>query len=1346
MELHFSEIKAYYDRNFGSGARLYQHFRDQIATDLKACGLDWYVVESKLTWLEGEKTRVNGPAAGLLKGAKTHGVYANYRMVGGIELPMITAASRGQQYGDFVFDGYAELKRLVESERGLVDLTGAQKAKLDELARKAEQRAQQARLKAIAEQENRRKALATDLAAFHKLPELTSETGSGYLDRKQLWGILPHCAGIKRGSNKNGPFIAIPLYAAATRTQQGNGPVYAVQRIYDQPFERTNGERTDKEFSFGMEKMAMAVHAVIGDLATADRIYWCEGWATGASAYLAHLEYLTARYGSAAVVVCLDSGHLPVVMDALLASQPWLLDRSVALLDDDRHKAAEGKGNAGIKAGYQLLARWPGLKAQSPDFSDCHNAATGTDFDDLRQGHPLGLKGVADQLRRKPWQPPKDPFERALAQLPLTHADSLQPAAELAAVAGANSFPAQRSLVQIRAELENVLAAHPWMAPRLDINKVWDRANRQIAYRTKKAHLFRSFSPRITRKTQRPDHIKYKRFDATVVTPEIAAYIAAQGGIVIMRAGMGSGKTQKVSKPSILGSVRAAYFAHRVSLIGAAHGMLTTRAKDGSEDHVPDHVLAEVFHYDERQHFRELNVQKLCSCINSIGKEIFNPILANLDVLVIDEACQTLKAITNGGTMKYPLAVYNRLNQVASRARQVLLLDADANDDLVSWAEELRALRGDDLPIHVVELATDCSHLSVFHADINAVYSDILAQVGNGHRCMIATDSAEEGAKLAHNLRELYPHKTGLFIDANSKAHDADVEKFNNKPSREIYRYDWLIYSPAISSGVSIEPLAGRAPHMTLHYGLFRGVVSPSDAVQMIRRDRSARSFVLGLGQNRYHANTDENAYWRATLRGMIEYDADLEVSPNPETGTVELASGNMPFDRLRIRQICQENVARNDFASVLLLQLMADKYRVQPLHLDNAEAMMAKGKLAKQAAGKVLARLDEERILAAETPSQDRYDHLKRQPRITPDEKAQLDRWAIEHYLQQPVNADSIKWLRNKGLSQAKRFELLQMDEERARRLEAAEVAQQMPDSTRTYHKLTSGLLRAYFTTCGIDLTTGDGAASQEALQAGLALLQGEADFLNAYASWCPPLQKRRSGAPLFKVICDNLNLKATKQRLARKSSAGGTVWTIEPASWEFMLDVQQARAYNGVTSFEEWQVHRPANRPVRLLLGIGQRIVTAHQVPASNAGNLHMLKGDYAGPGRALWRTSQEATPIAPQPPRTISLIEVMGLGYGAETDRGQGGIHDFSNDLIERKKNVDPLPPAAGSVSAGVLELVRGVAERLSCGVRDVLGLLSSTDLTELATGMMNGDELAHYVAGCRAAHGRLFGQGV
>jgi hypothetical protein len=1329
MKPTIHQISDFFTRNFGDGRKLYQFFSAQIADDMSHYGIKWSSVERDLTWQAGLRLGLNGSKY-LKKGAKTAAIYADIKRVGEVEYPVITLTRRGIADGEYVFNGWQELQALVESEAGMVDLTERQKAKLEKRAEQQARDMATAAAKAEREAMEREASRVRGISEYLALPDLQQGvTPAPYIEDKKLWGILPHCVGIKRGGDSRGDFMAIPLYSIIASQLNNPGDVIGVQKIYDQPFMRSTGEVTNKDFTFGLNKIAMGAYALIGNLWDADVIYAGEGWATCGSAFLAHQQFLTGRLGNAAAIVCLDSGQLKLVVELLIQRWPWLIDKLRILLDNDTHKQAEGKGNAGVMAGLHLCQQFSGVRCQLPDLSEADAVIGATDYSDLHRGHYRGLREVADQISGSKYQfgPFRDPFERELLRLSACPKSSSQYQAKSAAMAGAGHFPVRLTVEQILQKIQQVELASPWLANILDWSEVRRTLHKKLHYRVLRAKLYRGFSRRITDKKHRPDHIQYLPIDSTTITDDVIQAVRQRCGIIIVRAPMASGKTQRLIKPLMWEADRAAYFAHRVSLIGSAHGMLTS-VKTGTDEELVPHWQREIFHYHEREAFQIMNVQKMVSCINSINKEAFSGCLGSLDLLAIDEASQTIKSITNGGTMARPLTVYNRLKSVAAKARQVLLLDADANDSLVMWAEQLRELRGDGLPITVIELKTDCSHLSVLHGELNAVYADIVAKVGEGNRCLVATDSADEGERLARALQEQYPNLRGLYVSQDTKTHDEAVERFNNNPDDEIRRYDWLIYSPAISSGVSIHQ-----NHMDLHYGLFRGVVSPSDAVQMLRRDRTARQFILGLGNLRGHRNADEIAYWRATLAGMAMSHEALGISFDEQNGSIIINSQDLDFDQLRIRQVCEENSARNDFSNVLLLQLMADRYQVSPLAMANSEAMAATGEALKKRAGAQLAEEDFQRIMAAVTPSHTEREQLNKQNHLTQAQKASLDRWNIEFFLQQSVSAESVHWLRSGGLSQAKRIELLCMDNHRASALDKAEADSGIPITTRSFLSKSKSLLQDYLLAAGIDPRTGQGVAGQQQLADAMSILCSNAEFLDHYASWCPGLRGRKRPADLFKAVVENLGLVAIKTRLAR-SQGGEMVWKIWPESWQRMMDVETGRRAMGISSWAD-VVLKPQSAVTMsqpaLVLGVGQSVVTYHPIPAKAVSeHIAALPNGFYTPAGTTWRTGPHSLPIANKQPPVILARGVVKVDLYTPVR-----IHNLLDDLKARSEVMDPL-------DLRVVDLIREASQVVGCHVRDVWGLLSADDCSEIRDGLFTLPDLIHYVKACRSSLGALF----
>lgn len=183
------------------------------------------------------------------------------------------------------------------------------------------------------------------------------ERPSAYLERKQVPSI--ECR-FGRDTKTNRPFLAVPM-----RDIEGN--LWNLQKIYDDG---------GKFFLKGGRKQG-CFH-VLGNLIAVDRIYFCEGYATGASVHLAT---------SKTVVVCFDSGNIEPVVADLRTTYP--AKTFIIAADNDVH----GKENVGKRAAEKTAAQY-GCAVVLPRFRAKDYLAT--DFNDLHVTE--GLEEVIKQL------------------------------------------------------------------------------------------------------------------------------------------------------------------------------------------------------------------------------------------------------------------------------------------------------------------------------------------------------------------------------------------------------------------------------------------------------------------------------------------------------------------------------------------------------------------------------------------------------------------------------------------------------------------------------------------------------------------------------------------------------------------------------------------------------------------------------------------------------------------------------------------------------------------------------------------------------------------------------------
>ena len=1153
--MHENKFLDWYNNRFSNGYAVASHFNFEISNDAAAIGVDWSAIKD-IPWKSGTAGKINATGSKLLKGFKNSvGIYASLeRDKNGVEYPLITFKNKGGDGDTIVFNGLSCLWELYKQEKDEY----VPQSKLDEWDRKKREREELATrqreaalVKHEAEAKRRAANVEKELQEFSQLPSAASFV---YTDKKLIPSILNHIDA-RSGSDKHGNYLAFKL-------QYLDGKAAGIQRIYDRKITKGDGSKTNKDFTWGLNKDE--AHLIIGDVTTAERIYVVEGFATGASVFLA-MQQINI---SCAVIVAMDAGNMVKVVNAYQKKMPYL--QLLLAADNDMWKQRQGKGNKGMMVAMELLAAHDEIKAYAPNFDKVDAVYQATDWNDLHVR--AGLKEVTRQLKGNIARVKcsGDLFEKSLQLLNyISFKAVMDQGAKCVQTGMAIGLPKYRPSDVVSIIINTATAAG---IPRDHINakKLAKKATGIFKAKVREAQAFRSFSPRITRDDLRPDHISYKKFNKSIVDDEVLDYVKSLDGIVIVRFPMGSRKTQGIIKPIMWQEDRSAFFAHRVSLIGGAEEALNKNMPGN---------LAPIGHYQDKSINEILyTTNKLACCINSCLKPTFAPLLNNLDAICFDEAAQNLRHVTAGSAIKYPVAVFNKmLSMMATTKHQVILADADANDTLVDFCElglkqriaHLEELYGENAPaqkVHVIDGHTDCSDTKIYYTDSDTAFKKASDDVGAGEKVMIANDSANDGEKLFTHLQTVYPDKKGLFISLDTKESPL-VEAFTDNPNEQSKLYDYLIYSPSISSGVSIEN-----QHFTKHYGIFCGTVAPSDAIQMIRRDRAAREFVLGLST--MHSNREESA--SAMWLGMLlANDNQLDIELNHETGKIELTTQDLQFDRFRLDLISQENKAKNNFANNLLCILHADGYQLN--NLDTSEIDQEIGKEAKSAAKEMIKAIDMARHLDQKTPTDQERQSLTEKFNMNRDEKAQLNRWDIENALMMKVNEDSVDFHHNGGLSKVKLFELLNMSPEQAHKFDMAEKESGIQPSNRMYLVKQRQALRDFFELAGFDWATRKGQATEESLTAAINhLISG--DNIHLFNNWYKfggyvnPFSRNLKPVNKAKSIMEALGLKLDTTTLGRYNSESlkRQRYSINESAWAHMAGIQSRRVAARTTAFK--------------------------------------------------------------------------------------------------------------------------------------------------------------------------------
>jgi hypothetical protein len=316
-------------------------------------------------------------------------------------------------------------------------------------------------------------------------------------------------------------------------------------------------------------------------------------------------------------------------------------------------------------------------------------------------------------------------------------------------------------------------------------------------------------------------------------TPEaIRDIILADGGKYLISLPTGEGKSTIINEP-----ILKQYIAAGKKVLVISHRRSINKALANIDG---------IVSYDEcDQPEVLLNAKGLKIVVNSLNSLKFKRFIASVDLVVIDEASQVISHVL-GGEVKNRQAVWETLNFVVKNTPSVIMSDADID---ARCAEMI----GPGYKLFKKPAAH--SGITVKTGDINHVRALAVASACKTPT-LIACDAVKEALALAKSI-EKQGGPAALVITADNALWPEQAAFIANPNGTN---HQVVIYSPVITSALSIT-----SGHFKAHYGVFQGQVVPSDAIQMLRRDRTAKSFVVGIKQSMYSKSEAVEATYKCS-------------------------------------------------------------------------------------------------------------------------------------------------------------------------------------------------------------------------------------------------------------------------------------------------------------------------------------------------------------------------------------------------------------------------------------------------------------------------------------------------
>lgn len=383
-------------------------------------------------------------------------------------------------------------------------------------------------------------------------------------------------------------------------------------------------------------------------------------------------------------------------------------------------------------------------------------------------------------------------------------------------------------------------------------------------------------------------------------------------GVTIVRAPLGSGKTQRAAAPWVAAAKaaggRVVAICHRRSLVSELSRRLS------------------LAHYEDAGAWIDMEEKGgLAICSPSLTAQQWRALPARW--VVIDEIGQVLRFLrardhcrTRDGTAR---DVWQRLVDLIRNADGVIVLDGQVDDRVVDFIQQCRPDEG----IQIVEMPERDTGIEADMLVGNDADADAMARaariMAGGGKVWISCEGKEK-TEAAGAFLERFGRV--LTITADTKLSRAQ-SAFLDDPEGQSRLYDAVIASPVISSGLSIEH-AGD-PHFTEGFFIGAGtVLTPADAVQMMRRVRYLRRFTIALSISNFSTGHDA----KRMLDGA-EQAAEDEGAP----------ASRSRFDRLVAGYAAADANSRGDFANNLWHQLTAQGWTLRRQGVERGQGAEAK-------------------------------------------------------------------------------------------------------------------------------------------------------------------------------------------------------------------------------------------------------------------------------------------------------------------------------------------------------------------------------------------------------------------
>ncbi|ENP0827779.1 hypothetical protein ACCI36_005035 [Vibrio parahaemolyticus] len=453
--------------------------------------------------------------------------------------------------------------------------------------------------------------------------------------------------------------------------------------------------------------------------------------------------------------------------------------------------------------------------------------------------------------------------------------------------------------------------------------------------------------------------------------------LIVNNGYLALNAAMGTGKTQRVAVPFCDNARKAGLIplvvCHRIALCAELASRTSTVSYEnfkGAGAHAADARL-------------QAEKKGMTICLNSLVSPEIQDFLRKHQgkyTLFIDEYQQTVSALAGRHVTKTE-ETKTALLDIMQHARALVVADADLNDYTLKIANHVRK---QDAPVFYAhkDVSDKVINIEFSHGNdtypMDAVAGALIQAIKRGEQVVIYTNRQRVAMGIKKVLQDETPEAKTLLVCGESKGDELEARLFEADAENESKKYNAIIISPKITSGVSVDN-----PNFKTAFCFYDGSSIPHyEVTQQMMRFRNVKTFNVVVetkiksGEYVDFTEADYKHFGEAN-----EYKTN-EFNPSDHSS------------RLIAEVERNQATSLSNFASFLVYRLKRLGYRL------NLTGAIPEGILAYPLAevNKEIAELEALKVLNAETLTRQDYHELKKEGRVITNKQAyQISKYEIK-------------------------------------------------------------------------------------------------------------------------------------------------------------------------------------------------------------------------------------------------------------------------------------------------------------------------------------------------------------